>query len=683
MNPWVMVLLFVVMFGLFGWTMNRRWRLMNIGPKDLPFDQMGRRFNLMLRFAIGQWRMPRHRLAGVAHIFIYAAAVVMLLRALILFARGFVDDPYFGYWIFTTGPDGAALGHLYSLIKDGFVVLVLIGVAVFFYYRAIRHLPRLTINFEGFLILAILTGLMLTDMLYDGASMARHADPADAWEPLGSLIATALRGTSSGTLAFLQHLGFWGHVTLILGFMNYLPYCKQFHEMTAFPNVFFQPLDLPGRLEKMEDIEGMVEREETLGIKRIDQFGAKAFLDFYTCTECGRCTHMCPANKTGKLLSPKQLTVDLRDFAYGHQSALIAGNSSAGDGESVGNGDPPAHQVDLVDKVIKPEVLWACTTCRACEQECPVFISYVGKIVNMRRYLVQEGGEFPDQLQTAFRGMETTGSPYSIPADQRMDWAEGLDVPLISDKPDAEILFWVGCAPAFDDHSKKVARATARLMQIAGVQFACLGPEEQCTGDAARRAGNEFLFQTMAQMNIEVLNGYKVKKIVTICPHCYNTLAHEYGDFGGDYQVVHHTDFLWQLIRRGKLKPAGRLDAAVTFHDSCYLGRYNDIYDAPRDALRSIPGLRLVEPAETRDRGMCCGAGGAQMWKEEEQGDTKVNFARTNQLVETGADVIASACPFCKRMLSDGINLQDIEGVQQMDVAELLLQSIEPKKQES
>jgi len=339
--------------------------------------------------------------------------------------------------------------------------------------------------------------------------------------------------------------------------------------------------------------------------------------------------------------------------------------------------------VDLVDKVIKPEVLWACTTCRACEQECPVFISYVGKIVNMRRYLVQEGGEFPDQLQTAFRGMETTGSPYSIPADQRMDWAEGLDVPLISDKPDAEILFWVGCAPAFDDHSKKVARATARLMQIAGVQFACLGPEEQCTGDAARRAGNEFLFQTMAQMNIEVLNGYKVKKIVTICPHCYNTLAHEYGDFGGDYQVVHHTDFLWQLIRRGKLKPAGRLDAAVTFHDSCYLGRYNDIYDAPRDALRSIPGLRLVEPAETRDRGMCCGAGGAQMWKEEEQGDTKVNFARTNQLVETGADVIASACPFCKRMLSDGINLQDIEGVQQMDVAELLLQSIEPKKQES
>ncbi|MFQ5489630.1 MAG: (Fe-S)-binding protein, partial [Phycisphaerae bacterium] len=344
-----------------------------------------------------------------------------------------------------------------------------------------------------------------------------------------------------------------------------------------------------------------------------------------------------------------------------------------------GEGDDKPHRADLVPEIIKPEVLWACTTCRACEEECPVFISYVDKIVDMRRYLAQESGEFPDQLQNAFRGMETTGSPYNIAADERMQWAEGLDVALISEKPDAEVLFWVGCAPAFDNRAKSVTRATARLMKLAGVDFACLGPEEQCTGDAARRAGNEFLFQMMAQANIEVLDGHKVgeKTIVTICPHCFNTLAHEYGDFGGHYKVVHHSDFLSGLVREGKLAPTHSIDRKVTFHDSCYLGRYNDIYDSPRETLTRIPGLKLLEPAETRDRGMCCGAGGAQMWKEEEAGDTKVNFVRTNQLVDTGAEVIASACPFCMRMLSDGINLQEHEGIEQKDIAELLWESME------
>ena len=672
MSPLAMTLALLLSLGIFAYSARNRWRLMRIGPADLCFDQIGERVRRTLRFAFGQARMPRYPGAGVAHAMIFFGFLVLLLRSLILFARGFTDNPQFGYWIFEPG---SGLGNLYGLVKDIFILLVLSGTLVFFYYRLVNKQKRMSHSGEALLILGIIFVMMIADVVYDGANLnhiSRTVEGAEhpAWsDPLGSLIAPLMASASDSALACWRHLGFWAHALLVLIFLNILPYTKHFHIITAIPNVFFQPLGPAGKLPPMEDLEGMVEREETLGVKRIDQWGAKAVLDFYTCTECGRCTDFCPANKTGKLLSPKQLAIDLRNFLYEHQPALTASDGNGSDGQA-------PHQVDLIPNVIKPEVLWACTTCRACEQECPVFISFVDKIVVMRRYLVQEGGDFPDQLQNAFRGMENSGTPYNLPPDDRMNWAQGLDVPLMSDGPEnVELLFWVGCAAAFDDRAKQIARATVQLLNQAGVKFACLGPEEQCTGDAARRAGNEFLFQMMAQANVEVLNGYQVKKILTICPHCYNTLQNEYQDFGGDYQVVHHSDFLTGLIRRGKLKPTERVDATVTYHDSCYLGRFNDIYESPRETLRSIPGLRLVEPAETRDRGMCCGAGGAQMWKEEEAGDIKVSFARTNQLVETGAGVIASACPFCMRMLTDGLNLQDHQGLEQLDIAELLLRA--------
>ncbi len=679
MSPVGITVVLLVAFGVFAYTVQARWRLMCIGPGDLRFDHLDERLRRTVKFALGQWRMPRHRLAGVAHIFIYVGAVVMLLRALILFARGYVGDPHFGYWVFDTG---TVPGDAYSLLKDIFVVLVLLGVAIFFYYRVIRQLPRMTLNFEGLLILAILTGLMLSDALYDGANMARHNDAASGWEPLGSLIAAPLRNAADATVTFLQHLGYWAHVGLILGFMNILPYTKQFHEITGIPNVFFQPLGPAGRLSKIEDIEGKVEREETLGVRRISEFGTKAFLDFYSCTECGRCSHQCPANNTGKQLSPKLLTVDLRDFGYKHQSALISRKA-----HQDGDGRTPPHRVDLVDNVVNPEVLWACTTCRACEQECPVFISYIDKIVDMRRHLVMERGEFPEQLQNAFRGLETVGNPYSYPNEQRAEWAAGLDVPLMADKGEAEYLYWVGCAPSFDDRSRKVARALAQLLRAAGVDFAILGPEETCNGDPARRAGNEYLFQMLAQANVETLNRYKFRRIVTTCPHCYNTLKNEYPDFGGHYQVVHHSELLAELVRTGRVKPAHPVSLTVAYHDACYLGRHNEVYDPPRELLQAIPGLRLVEAAESRDRGLCCGAGGAQMWKEEEPGDMKVNHRRTNQLLEVlpGTDAscgVATACPFCMTMLTDGLKDLNYEDVRQLDLAEILLRSVQgPKEQ--
>ncbi|MFQ5590513.1 MAG: (Fe-S)-binding protein [Phycisphaerae bacterium] len=672
MNPMLMTLLLLTGWGVFAYSARRRWRLMMIGRAEGRSDQPGKRLRLTLKYAFAQLCMRRYKLAGAAHMLVFVGFLVLLLRTLILWGRGFYEP--FDFWIF--GKEDV-LGRVYSLLKDLFVVLVILGTLVFVYYRVVSRLERMTLSIEGLVILGIILVMMVADVLYDGAAMARHGEHSlIPYEPAGSLAAMMLRGLPEQALTTLKHLGFWTHTILVLVFLNLLPYSKHFHVITAIPNVYAQSLDPPGRLPPLVDIEGMLEREETLGTKRIDQFSWKSILDFYTCTECGRCSDHCPATKTGKKLSPKQFTLDLRDFLYKHETKLVAAKTGA---DISVDGDTPEHHRDLVEGIIDREVLWACTSCRACETECPVFITYVDKIVDMRRSLVQERGEFPNELQAAFRGLESSANPWAFPADDRTKWAEGLDVRTMAEHPDAEVLFWVGCAPAYDERAKKVTRATVRLMQQAGVDFAVLGTQEQCTGDVARRAGNEYLFQTLARANIEVLNGYGVdkKRIVTTCPHCFNTLANEYPDFGGNYKVIHHTTFLAELIAQGKLKPTKRVEKKVAFHDSCYLGRYNEVYDAPRNVLKSIPGLDLIEPEQTRDRGLCCGAGGAQMFKEEEPGKQRVNALRTTQLLDTAPDAISSACPFCMRMLTDGLAEKEREDLPQLDIAELLLEAVE------
>lgn len=668
MNPIAMTILLAVALGVFWVSARRRWRLLRAGAPAARFDQPGRRLRLTLAYALGQRRMPRRPAAGAAHILIFFGFLVLLLRSLVLFARGYAARQDFGWWLFDAG---TALGGAYGLLKDVFIVLVLLGVAVFFYYRVVRRLPRMTLGGEGLLILAIIAVMMIADVAYDAGGLAlaqRRDELRFVWsEPLGSALAPALAALPRGAVAVVQHVGFWTHVSLVLLFLNLLPYTKHFHVITAIPNVYFQSLQPAGRLEPTLDIEGCVERDEPLGIQRADHLSWKDRLDLYTCTECGRCSEMCPATRTGKRLSPKHLILGLREQLYTHARALSDPGAAQADGP---------HRADLVPDVIAPEVLWACTTCRACEQECPVFISFVDKIVDLRRHLVQERGEVPAPLQTAFGGCETVASPYGVAADERMRWADGLDVPPIADAPDAEALLWVGCAPAFDERARNIARATVRLLRTAGVRFAVLGPEEQCTGDAARRAGNEYLFQMLAQANVETLNRYNVRRIVTMCPHCYNTLRHEYPDFGGRYEVVHHADLLAGLVSEGRLRPTRRLDATVVYHDSCYLGRYNGLYESPRKLLEAIPGVRRVEAAMSGDRGMCCGAGGAQMFKEEEAGEQRVNTARLEQLAAVRPDVIASACPFCHRMLGDALRSAERTDIRQRDVAELLDEAV-------
>ena len=587
MSPLWMSVLLVVSFAGFGYTLWQRWQLMTLGGPANRFDRPVERFTRMVRYGFAQARMPRHKIAGFAHILVFFGAVITPIRALVLIARGYTSDQLFGFGIFNLG---TPLGDAYNLIKDIFVILVLLGVAIFFYYRVIKRLPRMTLNFEGLAILAILSGLMLADALYDGATLARLGGHVTMWEPVGALVAAPLRGSSEGTLTVLQHIGFWGHVGLIFFFMNYLPYTKQFHEVTGIPNVFFQNLRSPGYLEPLEDLEGKAEREETLGVARAEQYSWKAILDFYSCTECGRCSDKCPATETGKALSPKHLTVDLRDHLYSRQSELI--RAAKGNGE--------AAEIAAVPDVIKPEVLWACTTCGACQQECPVFISYIDKIVDLRRHLAMERGEFPEQLQNLFQGLETVGNPYSFPNDQRAEWAEGLDVPLRW-RTSADVEYgsiWVGCAASFDDRSRKIARAFAQLLlKTAGVELrhpwsrGNLQRRPPLAGPATSIFSRCWLSRTSRRSTVTTS-----RRSWRPCARTATTRSSmSIRTSTASYEVIHHSELLAQLLRDGRLKPRAPSEGTtITYHDACYLGRHNDIYDPPRDVLQEpCPGVQV------------------------------------------------------------------------------------------
>jgi Fe-S oxidoreductase len=740
-----MGMILLVLWGAFAVSAWRRWRLLRVGgPTAEPrFDRLLERLRRVWTFALYQKKMRYYWLAGVAHQLIFMGFAVLLLRTLVLWGRGF--DPAFN--LFVLGPEGflgLPLGAIYGFVKDIFALLVISGVLVFVYYRTLNKQKRMALSTEGLVILGIILTMMVSDICYDAASLVLNqldlaecsASYGSGWcgqalamiaplaepqgpgfhlfpDPAGSAVSLVLGGLGVPALVVVGQIGFWLHSTLVLVFLNLLPYSKHFHVITAIPNVFASDLTPAGRLRPLaastEALMGLVEKateqpdpgSAPIGTARIEQFSWKAVLDFYTCTECGRCSDNCPATLTGKKLSPKQLTLDLRNHLYHREKeflalgdklprvtleSLAAGTaatteSGSGGVEQNGVSDAPIYKpIDLVPEVIDPDVLWACTTCRACEEQCPVMISYVDKIVSMRRNLVVIKGEFPAELGKPFEGMEVNGNPWSLARVDRKNWAEGLEIPMFSERPQAAVLYWVGCAASYDDRAKKIARATAELLKKAGVDFAILGEEESCTGDPARRAGNEYLFSMLAEANVATLNGYReqggAKTIVTTCPHCFNTLLNEYPDFGGRYEVVHHTDYLLGLVAEKKLVPERSVSGKVTYHDSCYLGRYNGVYESPREILRRIPGLELVEPTHFRkEKGLCCGAGGAQMWMEEQNKD-RVNVKRTLQLLDTGATTIASACPFCMTMLSDGIKSQDKEAsVRQLDVVELLAAS--------
>jgi len=666
-TPFLLTLVLLVGVGLFSYTLYRRFILLQAAPPDYRFDRIGERIKGVLVYAFGQKKfLLGEQPAGLMHFLIFWGFMVVSARTLSLFAQGYDPKFYFP----GLHPDG--LGGPYLLLKDLVEAGVIAAVLIALYRWLLSHPARLygfkpaesklagQSHWEALVILFLIFGLMVTDFLYDAARFAIESDPLilseKRWAVIGSAAGSLMSRIDPDAAKIVGALSWWAHILIILTFLNLLPRSKHFHIITSIPNVFFRKLEPAGALRFMD-----LEKSESYGTSRIDQFTWKQVLDMYSCTECGRCSSVCPATASGKPLAPRQLLLDLRDYLYSRENELLQKKVGGQDGANI-----------VGETLIHDDVLWSCTTCRACEEACPVLIEYVDKIVDMRRHLVQEEARFPSELNRTFKGMETQSNPWGISQEDRDAWAQGIEVPRISEHPDAEFLYYVGCAGAFDDRSKKTTLATVKILKKAGVKFAILGKEELCNGETARRIGNEYLFQTMARSLIEVLEKYGVKKILTNCPHCFNTLKNEYPQFGGNYEVIHAAQFVQQLIREGKIALAQELPGKVTYHDSCYYGRYNQVYDAPREVIRGIPGTELQEMKHCRHDAMCCGAGGGWMWMEEPK-DKRVNYIRVQQALETNPDIIAVSCPYCMTMMEDGLKAKGMdEKVKTLDVMELV-----------
>jgi Fe-S oxidoreductase len=664
--------------GYFAYQIWGRFGLVRAATGTVRFDRLPERLNAVLVYFFGQKKFVRpeaaivkERTAGWMHFFIFWGFTILGVQVVTMFARAYIPDFYL--FPFTPG----LLAGPYLLLRDLFeaIVVVCVGVALarwlvthparLFGYVPAEARQRGHAHWEAYLILSFIAIICLAGLVYDAGRIVAHAgDPEIAslvrWEPVSYLVSRVL-GPASVSLG---GAAWWVHNLVILTFLNFLPLAKHFHVITSLPNVFFRKLEPTGQLSKQD-----LENATTFGTSHIDQFTWKQVLDMFSCTECGRCSSQCPATATGKPLAPRQLLLDLRDYLYTHQDEVIekrvrhAANGAGAEPVEVGE--------NIVGPVIHDDVLWSCNACRACEEACPVLIEYVDKIVDMRRHLVQEEARFPGELTRTFKGMESQSNPWGIGAEKRFDWAEGLDVATVADKPDAEYLYYVGCAGAFDDRNKKTTQAFARVLKKAGVDFACLAREELCNGETARRLGNEYLYQSMAQACVETFTAYNVRKIIVNCPHCFNTIKNEFVQFGGNYEVVHAAELVQRLIAEGRLDVPAAVRKRTVYHDSCYYGRFNDVYDEPRDVLAKT-GADVVEMDRHRHFGMCCGAGGGRMWLEEDN-DKRVNLLRTDQALEKNPDVIAVSCPFCMTMISDGIKAKDLEDrVQTLDVMEIV-----------
>jgi Fe-S oxidoreductase len=665
-----MAILLIVSFGFFAYHARRLVSYMHLaGPID-RCDRKGDRIAGVISFVLGQKKLFKDPLPGLMHFTIFWGFIVLTIGTLELFAIGLHEG-----WSF------AWLGPLYGplfFVQDLLATLVALAIIYAVFRRLVLRPARLEslkadAKRDGLFILGLIFFLMITILTTRGAAitLGEPEGPGVAWQPFSKAVAPLFAGMPEGSLRVFYHLSWWLHVLLVLGFLCYLPFSKHLHIGAAVFNVYFRNLEPTGRLTKL-DLED--ESIETFGANQLADFTWRDVLDGYACTECGRCTELCPAQNTGKPLDPRKIVHDIRVYAMDRGKAMAAaGGTGNGNGEGGGeNGDDPG----IINTYTSTDEIWSCTTCGACVEACPVLIEHVQKIVDMRRHLVLMESAFPSEAEPALRGFETNSNPWGLPADQRMEWAEGLEVPLIADRPDAEYLYYVGCAASYDDRNKKVARALIKVLEAAGVSYAVLGTEETCNGECARRIGNEYLAQEMMMALVETLNGYHVKRIIAACPHCYNTLKNEYPQFGGHYEVIHHADFILGLIRDGRLQLAGKLDTDVAFHDSCYLGRYNGVYDSPRQTIQAVTGRAPIEGERVRDKSFCCGAGGGRMWMEEH--GTKVNVDRVDELVRTGATTIGAACPFCMTMMTDGLKERGKdEEVQVKDLAELVAEALE------
>jgi Fe-S oxidoreductase len=666
-------ILLLATLAFFVWSVRRLILIIRMGKPEGRQDRAGERVANIFKYFFGQLSVLREP-AGIGHFFIFWGFIVLSFATLETFIAGFAHG-FTWQVLFGTG-----FYSLFGLLLDLFGLAVVIAIGAGLIRRYIVKPMRLESDDPGCkkdatLILLWIFALVMLQWLSRGvegniATLHNGGQlPAGlGWSPIARIFGGWFGGMGEGYLAGLASLFWWLHTLLILGFMAYIPYSKHLHLLMALPNFYFKrfPDEPRARLSTIDFEDATATK---FGKDEMVDLTWKQILDHMACTECGRCQNECPAFNTDKPLSPSRFIHHVKEHILAKGKALVAAG-----GELPEDADD-SLKANLIGDVFATDAIWACTTCGACENVCPVFIEHTSEIVDLRRSLVMMQSAITPEVQLTFRNMETNSNPWQIPYTDRGNWADDMEIPTFTEKPDAEYLFYVGCAGSFDDRAMKVSRAFAGLLKKAGVDFAILGQEEKCCGDPARRIGNEYLGATQVQANVEIFKAKGIKKILTTCPHCFNTLANEYPDFGGHYEVIHHSVFLEQLLAQGKLKPTVEFKGQIAYHDSCYLGRHNDIYQPPRQILKSVPGVDLVELGRCGEKGFCCGAGGGRMWMEEDLG-TRINENRTAEIIEAGVDKAAVGCPFCLTMIEDGLKAHGKEEqIAALDIAEILAQA--------
>lgn len=686
----VVVVLYAV--GLFFYLLKTRYKFVQLGKK-IEFDEsVKERVRYLMVNVLGQNKLLKDPKSGLIHVMFFYGFLMVQLGAIDLIWKGLAPGSHLPLGVFYS---------VFTFFQELVVLMILVAVVWAFYRRYVEKLVRLKRGWKNGLVLIFIGGLMVSTLLANGMGIIWHGEGLTYTEPVASGIAAIFSFLPASAAAAVFYVMWWAHLLILLTFLVYVPQSKHFHLIVSPINVYMNRLDRTGTLTPIdfEALENAEDEEDipAIGVGRIQDFTQKQMLDLYSCVECGRCTNMCPASGTGKMLSPMDLIVKLRDhltftgavvtkqkpwvpyqfFANtkGNQLAMAAGAEGAVIED--------IYSPSLIGDVITESEIWACTTCRNCEDQCPVMNEHVDKIIDLRRYLTMTEGKVNPDAQRAMTNIERQGNPWGLNRKEKENWRDldpTIHIPTVKELKksgeEMEYLFWVGSMGAFDNRSQKIALAFCRLLNEAGVKFAILGNKEKNSGDTPRRLGNEFLFQELATANIDEFEKNDVKKIVTIDPHAYNIFKNEYQDFGWKGEVYHHTELLNQLIEENRLALNYEVHETIVFHDSCYLGRYNDVYDAPREILRGIPGVKLVEMERNRETAMCCGAGGGLMWMEEHVGN-RINVARTEQALATDASVISSGCPYCLTMLEDGTKAKEVEdSIGTFDVAELLERSV-------
>ena len=657
-------------YGLFG--RYRMWRLGKPMPDLGPWGPRVKRFIVLIATDLLPHRrfLKKDLYPGIMHFCLFWGAITLLIAT----SFSAVEDNLHQWFDITIITREWRIPM--SLIWDIGGIMASIGVGMAIYRRAVIKPPRLNTLFEDPIILGIIVMLIVTGFATEGLRIGSTElnrasevyNTTDAlWSPAGYAFAKAFSGIglSIGNMEAIHRVMWWGHAAIVAFAFAYgaAAFNKLTHMIVGPVNAFFRSDRPKGALRAMPDLE----TAESFGARDMTDLTWKQLLDFDACTNCGRCQDQCPAWASGKPLSPRALIQGLKAFSEQRAPALLSLGAAAGQ-----------PTINLAEHITE-DVLWSCTTCRACMEACPVYIEHIDSIVDMRRFLVMEQATMPETAMNAMLNMESHGHPWRGSSATRMDWTAGLDVKTMAEDSDVEILFWVGCTPALEERSQKMARAMASVLKLAGVKFSILGMEEGCTGDPARRLGNEYLYMTLAEQNIQTLKGYNVKKIVTICPHCFNNMRNEYPQLGGDFEVVHYTQYVNDLIKQGRIKPLGTIETTVAYHDSCYLGRHNGIYDDPREIAEAIPGVTVVEMgSRCKEQGFCCGAGGGRMWMDEP--GTRVSDLRTDHFLETGAETLGVSCPFCVQQLEAGVLSKGMQETRKVkDLLELLVESAAPE----